>query len=511
MNEIVLAARGISKQYPGALALDHVDFLVCRGQVNVVIGENGAGKSTLMKILAGVERPTAGVLELEGHPIRLASTRDAAALGIAMIHQELNLLPNLNVADNIFMAREETNWGVIRHRSQERAAAELMLRLEQPIDPRTLVGDLPLGQQQVVEIAKAIARDVRVLIMDEPTSALSATEIDVLFRLIRDLKSRGVSIIYISHRLEELLTIGDQVMVLRDGRVVAESPAETVSVSWIVERMTGRAFGASSRSECAAPGRPLMTVESLSMTGPTGRAVLRNLSFQVCAGEIVGFYGLLGAGRTELFECMIGLRHAERGSIVLDGKAIGKLALPERIDAGLVLVPEDRKAAGIVPELSVRENITLANLRSFASGPFLSFAKERRRSEQLVREMNIRAAGLDRPITSLSGGNQQKVVLSRFLLTEPKVLLLDEPTRGVDVGARAEIFDMIRRLAAQGMAVLFASTELKEIRALATRVIVMSLGRMAAEFTAAEATEDALVAASSPVSAPREGGDSVYR
>jgi len=506
-SEVLLAARGITKQFPGTLALDSVDFLVHRGKVNVLIGENGAGKSTLVKILAGVEQPTSGVLELEGRPIRMSSARDAAAHGIGIIYQELNLFPNLSVADNIFMARENARHGVIDRGAQQRVTRELMQRLEQAIDPGTLVGDLPLGQQQIVEIARALAREVRILIMDEPTSALSSSEIAVLFRLIRDLESRGVSIIYISHRLEEVLTIGDRVTVLRDGRVVAGAPASAVDVAWIVEKMTGRAGSTPAPRESGAAGRPLLEVRSLSLPGPAGRPALQDISLTLGAGEIVGIYGLMGAGRTELFETLIGLRSAERGSISLDGERLERSALPDRIRSGLVLVPEDRQRDGIVPALSVKDNITLARLR----GIYLSPAAERARATRMIQDLRIRTAGPEQPVTSLSGGNQQKVVISRFLLTSPKVLLLDEPTRGVDVGARAEIFDIIRRLAGQGMAILFASSELHEVLAMSTRILVMSLGRITAEFQAAEATEELLVAASSPAMASTDGGAHAHR
>ena len=497
-----MAARAVTKQYPGTTALDGVDFAVRRGRVNALIGENGAGKSTLMRILAGVEQPTAGTLELDGRPVRLASPRDAAARGISMIHQELNLLPNLSVADNIFLGRELAPYGILERDAQERQTRDLMARLEQPIDPRILVGALPLGYQQIVEIAKAMARDVRILIMDEPTSALSAAEIGVLFRLIRDLKSRGVAVVYISHRLEEVLAIGDHVTVLRDGRAVAEAAADAVDVAWIVEKMTGRTAAATGFAEPAGAGPPTLSVEGLEV-GQAVPPALHGVSFTARAGEILGFYGLMGAGRTELFEALIGLRRVRHGSIACQGRAVTHLGIPERIHAGLALVPEERRAAGIVPTLSVRENIALAQTH----GLYLSFAAERRSAAEFVRELNIRAASLEQSITSLSGGNQQKVVLSRFLLTSPKVLLLDEPTRGVDVGARAEIYTIIRRLAAGGMTVLFASSELQEIMTLATRILVMAEGRITAEFAATEATEHDLVAASAPAMALLNGGD----
>ena len=427
----MLAARAVSMQYPGTLALDRVDFEVQPGRVNALIGENGAGKSTLMRILAGEEQPTSGVVEAAGP--------------VAMIHQELNLLPNLSVADNIFLGRERTRRGVIDGRSQEEETRRLMARLGQEIEPRTLVGDLPLGRQQMVEIAKAIAREARAVIMDEPTSALSIVEAGVLFDVIRELKASGVGIVYISHRLEELMGIGDRVTVLRDGRVVAEAEVSTVGTEWLVEQMTGR-----TGLKASAPSAPIQAGKPAA------------LAFRAYAGEIVGFYGLMGAGRTELFESLA--------------------------NENAPLVPEDRKAAGIVPTMSVLENVTLATMR----GLYLSPEKERRRAEPVAAELGIRLAG---PITALSGGNQQKAVLARYLLAAPEVLLLDEPTRGVDVGARAEIYAIIRRLAERGMTVLFASSELEEVKTLASRIVVMAGGRITGEFPAATVTDHELVVA----------------
>ncbi|MGD0775615.1 MAG: sugar ABC transporter ATP-binding protein [Candidatus Solibacter sp.] len=491
----LLAARRISKQFPGTLALDSVDFAVRAGQVNALIGENGAGKSTLMRILAGIDQPTSGSLEMDGREIVLTSPRGASSHGIAMIHQELNLLPNLTVAENIFLGCERTRRGVIDRNVQERVTAELMLRLQQPIKPRTLVGSLPIGQQQIVEIAKAIApkstaQAVRVLIMDEPTSALSAAEIAALFRTIRDLKARGIGIVYISHRLEELLTIGDTVTVLRDGRAVAESPAATVGVGWLVEQMTGRAAAPSTYYDASSRRTAVLEVAT------------PEAAFRVAAGEIVGIYGLMGAGRTELLETLIGLR-ATTGSILLDGAPVERLSIWDRIRRGLVLAPEDRQRAAILDNLSVGENITITDLAAKQNGFYVSPSRQRARAEQAIREMQIRAPGPDAPITALSGGNQQKVVLSRAMLTEPKVLLLDEPTRGVDVGARAEIFEIIRRMAAGGVAVVFSSSEIHEVLTLATRVLVMAGSRLTGEFATAEATPEALVAASAPTAARR--------
>ncbi len=507
MSGAILRAEQVSKTYPGTLALDRVDFQVLRGQVNVLIGENGAGKSTLAKILAGVEQPTEGKLVLEGEELRLRSSRDADRCGIGMIYQELSLFPNLSVTENIFMAREVTARGlVVDHKAQERRARALLERLEQPIDPRALAGELPLGQQQLVEIARALARDVRILIMDEPTSALSAAEINVLFGIIRELKARGVSIVYISHRLEELLEIGDQIAVLRDGRLIAEAPAEAVSLGWLVEKMTGRSGAARTPRQRSQAAAELLKVDSLSLRRADGRMVLDDVSFTVHAGEILGIYGLMGAGRTELFQSLIGVEPHARGAILLEGRRLESRSAAERIAAGLVLVPEDRQRAGLVQTFSVRQNVTLMSLDRFARGIYLSPARESAGARRLTGELRIKVADLGQPITSLSGGNQQKVVIAKCLLASPKVLLMDEPTRGVDVATKAEICETMWRLAGQGLGVVFASSELKEILAVADRVLVMSRGRVTGEFETEEASEEALMRAASAKSGRQGGG-----
>jgi len=499
----VLEARDVSKQYPGTLALDQVTFRLHGGTVSALIGENGAGKSTLVKILAGIERPTSGSLLLDGRPVVFRSVRDADANGIGIIHQELNLCPNLSVAENIHLARELSRHGVLQKRKQEAAARHLLERLEHPIDPRTPVGDLPLGQQQIVEIAKALARDVRVLMMDEPTSALSASEIGILFRIIRDLKTRGVAIVYVSHRLEELLGIADSVSVLRDGRIVAEAAAGDVDTRWIVERMTGRA------SEVFQPPAPITTneerlsVERVSLTAASGRSLLRDISCGVRSGEVLGIYGLMGAGRTELLECLMGLHPEVAGSVYLDSKKLDRMSTAARIRLGLAMAPEDRQTAGLVQSLSVLANMTISGLGRFVRGFWLSHSAEMEAASGMAMDLRIKAAGLQQSIMSLSGGNQQKVVIGKCLLTEPRVLLLDEPTRGVDVGAKREIHAIVRRLAASGMAIVLVSSELEEMRATADRILVLSRGALTAEFTAAEATDDALArAASAAVGGP---------
>src|SRR5215469_5144464 len=493
----VLEARGVSMQYPGTLALDDVTFRLPEGTVAALIGENGAGKSTLVKILAGIAQPTTGALFLDGAEVRFRSVREADAHGIGIIHQELNLCPNLSIAENIFLGREISAKGILDKREQERQTRLLLERLEHPIAAQTLVGELPLGHQQIVEIAKALSRDVRVLMMDEPTSALSASEIAVLFRVIRDLKSRGVAIVYISHRLEELLGIADTISVLRDGRMVAEADAKGVDVRWIVEQMTGRPAGSVEAPECAVAGERRMTVKSVSLRADSGRSLLRDVSLDVRAGEVLGIYGLMGAGRTELLECIMGLHPEMAGSILLDSKRLDTMDTASRIAAGLAMVPEDRQVAGLVQSLSVLANMTMSSLGRWSRGPWLSPTEERKAGSLMAADLRIKTPGLDANIGSLSGGNQQKVVMAKCLLTRPRVLLLDEPTRGVDVGAKREIHGIVRHMAASGMAVVLVSSELDEIRAVSDRILVMSRGRLSAEFRVGEASEDALALAAS--------------
>jgi len=495
----ILRAEGITMVYPGTLALDNVNYHVYRGKVNVIIGENGAGKSTLVNVLAGVQQPTSGTMLLNGKTVRFTNTREAAALGIGMVHQELNLSENLNVAENIFLGREQQSglWP-IDQASQERIAAELMARLDQPISPRELVSNLKVGQQQMVEIAKALAERADILILDEPTSALSKTEVDVLFRVIRELTRQGVSIIYISHRLEELMAIGDYITILRDGRFQAEARVDEINVPWIVREM----LGGDPVTTFLKPGRtfglPVLLADHITCVNDAGHPVVNDVSFTVRAGEIVGIYGLMGAGRTELFECLLGTEKNYLGKIWLGDLPIATgMSTANRIRLGMSLVPEDRKKSGIFPASSVAINLTIASLwRRLQHG----FSIMRRQEEQVVAStignLSIKVSSPDVEIQALSGGNQQKVVIGRSLLTNPKLLLLDEPTRGIDVGAKADVFEMMVALSDQGIGVLFSTSDLKEIMAVSDRILVMSNGRLTANVERQSAQESALVSAS---------------
>jgi erythritol transport system ATP-binding protein len=498
LSEVVMLAEKITKLYPGTLALDEVDFTVYKGAVNVLIGENGAGKSTLMKVLAGAERATSGRILLDGVPVQFRSTREAAQVGIGIIFQELELFPNLSISENIFIGREITRGGVVQHGEQEKMTRALLDRLEQPLNPSSLVRDLRIGQQQIVEIAKALSHNVRVLIMDEPTSALTASETEALFRIIADLKAHGVAIIYISHKMEELLKIGDYLTVLRDGRLAASAPARSVNLTWIVEKMVGRTLSAPRHrtpTEAAGAREPVLEIKDLSLPRIGGGFTLDKVSLKLHRGEILAIFGLMGAGRTELFECLMGLHPEATGEITISNRRIRPETIRERIDLGLMLVPEDRQRLGLVQKLSVGQNITLASLKRFVTTFWLDERREKESIVKVMRDLAIKARSPEYPITSLSGGNQQKVVFAKSLLTQPEVLLLDEPTRGIDVGAKAEIFEIMNRLAEQGLAVLFVSSELPEMFTVPDRILVLSKGKVTGEFLHNNATEEALILA----------------
>lgn len=499
--EIILRARQVTKIYPGTTALDKVDFNIYEGKVNALIGENGAGKSTLMKILAGVEQYTEGELLLNGKQIAPKSPKEAEALGLGIIYQELNLFPNMSVAENIFIAHELTvGRGYINHREQNVRAKKLLERLEQPINPGTLVSNLRIGQQQIIEIAKALALNVNILIMDEPTSALSTSEVRVLFRVIEELKAQGVSIVYISHKLEELMEIGDYVTVLRDGKLIAEAAVSEVDLGWIVERMVGQNRVTDYEPPAHEIGDELLRVEDITLRLPDrGKGnVLDGVSFSLRAGEILGIYGLMGAGRTELFETLVGKYPQATGQIYLDGRPVPAGNIRKRIRRGLMLIPEDRQREGLIQTMTIADNMILANLRRFVQSLFvLSSRKEKADVKEMVKQLSIKVGNVQNLITSLSGGNQQKVVVAKALLTSPQILLMDEPTRGIDVGAKREIFDIMSQLVTDGLGIIFVSTELKEVMAMADRILVMSKGKITAELNRSEATEQALVEASS--------------
>lgn len=498
-DDIILRTRGISMLFPGTVALDNVDYNVWRGKVNVIIGENGAGKSTLMKILAGVQQPSVGEILLNGKPVHFSSTREATAQGVGMVHQELNLFENLNIAENIFLGRElQKGLSPINQAEQERRATELLKRLDQSLSPRELVGNLKVGQQQLIEIAKALAENADILILDEPTSALSKTEVEILFRVIRELTRQGVSIIYISHRLEELMAIGDVITILRDGKFQSEAKITDIDVPWIVREMLGSEPVTDFLSHGRTFGAPVLEAENITRVNAAGNTVVNDVSFKVHAGEIVGIYGLMGAGRTELFECMLGTERNYLGKLWLDSKPVPQRLTPaERIRMGMSLVPEDRKRTGIFPISSVANNLTIASLWRRLQRRFtIADHEEQAVVTDTIDDLSIKVSSPEVEIQALSGGNQQKVVIGRSLLTNPKVLFLDEPTRGIDIGAKADVFRMMVKLSQQGIAVVFSTSDLKEIMAISDRILVMSGGKLTADITRDLAEESALVSAS---------------
>ncbi len=496
-DNVILKARNITKIYPGTVALNHVDFNVYRGKVNALVGENGAGKSTLTKILAGVEVPTNGELQLEGENVRIQSFHDAARHGIGMIHQELNLFPNMNVAENIFVAREIKTGGIhINHKTQMEQAQKLLDRLEADIDAGAQVADLRIGQQQMVEIAKALALNTRILIMDEPTSALSATEVDVLFRVIDDLRSQGVSIVYISHRLEELVQIGDYITVLRDGNLMQEAPMDDIDVPWIISNMVGDDHDRQTKHASTSTGEEVLKVDNLRLARVNGGFTVDHLNFTLCRGEILGIYGLMGAGRSELFECLMGLQKEVKGHVFLERKDVTIGTVDDHIRAGLALIPEDRQRDGLVQVLDVSDNMTLSSIWKFIKWIHIQREKLQEAVQAVISDLSIKVTSPQVLISSLSGGNQQKVVIGKALLTEPKVLLMDEPTRGIDVGAKGDVFGIMNKLAARGLGIILVTSELKEIMAVSDRIMVMSNGKITGEYSREEATEENIVAAS---------------
>ncbi|MCW2760656.1 MAG: sugar transporter ATP-binding protein [Marmoricola sp.] len=497
-DEVVLSAVDISKTYGVTRALKGVNFQVRRGKVTVLFGENGAGKSTLMKILSGVEQPSGGELVLDGEAVTLTSTNDAVDRGISIIHQETNLCPNLSVRDNIFLGRElRKRSGAVDYGREKEITEQLMERLEEPIRSGTLVQDLRMGQQQIVEIARALAADARILIMDEPTSALSASEVEVLFKVIRDLTDNGVAIVYISHHLEEAIEIADHAVVFRDGELVATERAENIDLSWVVQKMVGREADYDFREEPRDYGDVALSIQGVTVAElDTGRVAVNNVSLDVRRGEIVCLYGLMGAGRTELMEALAGRDPISGGQVLLDGKDVAGRDIGERIDLGMGLVPEDRQRDGLVQMLSVGDNMSLASLMSAVRNSFISRKTELKNVRQQIEDVRVKTEGPSAPITSLSGGNQQKVVIGKVLLTHPSVLLLDEPTRGIDVGAKGEIFSLLFSEAAKGLAVLYVTSEVGEAITASHRVVVMSKGRFVKEFDPRTCTRDEIMAAS---------------
>ncbi|PHV70440.1 sugar ABC transporter ATP-binding protein [Sporanaerobium hydrogeniformans] len=493
---VCLRAEGVSKIYPGTKALDQVDFDLLTGKVNVLIGENGAGKSTLMKIIAGIEQPSEGKIYMGEEEVHFRDTSEARKHGIGIIHQELNLFPNLPVYQNLFMAREKKKGLGVDNVYHKEQAEKILERLEHPIPVETLVSELRVGQQQMIEIARNLLEDdLKILIMDEPTSSLSEQEVQVLFKIMRELTAQGISIVYISHRLEEIMKIGDHVTILRDGKYVADADVSDIDVPWIVKQMTGeeRAYPKKNRNIEWCKQESVLEVKKLTLPKQGGGYLLKDISFDLKKGEILGIYGLMGAGRTELFECIMGLRPEHTGEFFLDGKKIEVKSIAEQIDRGFALVPEDRQREGLVQTLDIGRNCSLSALKNYKKFCFVDFAKEDKHVESQIKDIHIKVVDKRLPILSLSGGNQQKVVIGKGILTRPKILLMDEPSRGIDIGAKTEVFDIINQYAEQGLSIIVISSELKEIISIADRVIVLSNGIKTGELVGDEIKEETLV------------------
>ncbi len=496
---VCLRAENIDKIYPGTKALDHVSFDVRTGKVNVLIGENGAGKSTLMKIIAGIEQPSAGKIYMDGKEVHFRNTDEARKCGISIIHQELSLFPNLRVYQNVFMAREKMQKGVLDNKKHIEETKKVLERLENPIDPNTLVGDLRVGQQQMIEIARNLVQEnLKILIMDEPTSSLSEQEVEVLFKIIRELTAQGISIVYISHRLEEILKIGDHVTILRDGKYVADEDVKNIDISWIVKRMVGteKTYPKIDRNIDWKTHETVLQVKNLCLPKKGGGYTVNHVNFELKKGEILGVYGLLGAGRTEMFECLMGLHPESTGEVFLHGKPIKIRSVAGQIQRGFAMVPEDRQLEGLVQTLDIEKNISLSSLKKYTKFLFMDQKAEDGKVDEQINDIHIKVADKHLPILSLSGGNQQKVVIGKGILTDPQILLLDEPSRGIDIGAKTEVFEIIHKYAEQGLSIIVISSELKEIIAIADRILVLSNGILTGELSGDAINEDDLVLAS---------------
>ncbi|HEY8374645.1 MAG TPA: sugar ABC transporter ATP-binding protein [Pseudonocardiaceae bacterium] len=483
--------QGIVKTFPGVRALDGVDLEVLPGEVHCLLGQNGAGKSTLIKVLAGAHQPDAGRILWQGREVRLPSPVAALRTGVATIYQELDLVPGLTVAENIFLGHERSRFGFTRRRAARSAAAELLSRLGHPeISPDQEVGDLPAAGQQLVSMARALAHEARLIVMDEPTAALAADEVDNLFRIIGELTDAGVAVVYISHRLEEIRRIGHRVTVLKDGRTVAQGLSARTPTSELVALMTGRLVEAAFPERSPGAGSTADTRrEVLRVEGLSRRGEFTDVSFTLHAGEVLGLAGLVGSGRSELLETIFGARRPDAGRVLVDGRPVRPGSVPAAVAAGIGLAPEERKSQALLLDMPLAHNVTLASLPRYSRFGFVDRAAERADARARLEQLDLRPADPDRLVRTFSGGNQQKAVVARWLLHGCRVLLLDEPTRGVDVGARAELYRLIRELAADGVGVVVVSSEVPEVLGLADRVLVLREGRVLHEAPAEELTE----------------------
>lgn len=485
-EEYILEMHDIVKEFPGVRALKGVQLKVRPSTVHTLMGENGAGKSTLMKCLIGIHPPTSGKILFKGKEIQFKTTLEAMNSGISMIHQELSPVPERSVCDNVWLGREPRKGLIVDHKKMKKDCVELFRKLNLDLDPDEKMGNLTVAKMQMVEIAKAVSYESQIVIMDEPTSALTETEVEHLFKIIEDLKKKNVAIIYISHKMDEIFRISDDITVYRDGEYIATDRAENLNVDKLIQLMVGREVGAMfPKVECAI-GETVLKVENLS----SGRAV-KNVSFELHRGEILGFAGLVGAGRTETVETIFGMRHKTSGKVYKDGKELQIKSPEQAIRNKIALLTEDRRGNGIVGLLSIKENTVLASLKSY--GFPLNHAKMRTDTDEYIKKLNTKTPSMDTPIKNLSGGNQQKVLVGRWLLTDPDVLIVDEPTRGIDVGAKAEIHSLITKLAGEGKAIIMISSELPEVMGMADRILVMHEGEMTGIIDRKDATSELIM------------------
>jgi len=499
MTEPLLRMEHISKRFPGVMALSDVSFEVAPGEVHGLLGENGAGKSTLLKILSGAHQPDSGTITLGGQPVVLPTPLDAQRHGIVTIYQEFNLIPTMTVAENMFLGREPGRGGFISWKRMRDDTAEVLGRLGLDLDPMMPVSDLSVGEQQMIEIARALSMESRIIIMDEPTSALTETEVERLFRIVADLKKRGLSIIYVTHRLQEVMAICDRVTVLRDGALVGSGKVGELGINDFIRMMVGRSAAQlfTRLGDHREPGPVVLTVSGLwrerDPTNPHA-TLLKDISLEVRAGEILGLAGLMGAGRTEVARCIFGADAHSRGRIEIGGLAVGIRSPADAIRHGIGLVPEDRKQQALFLDLAVRHNLAISSLKGLAWGRwFVNEAAETELVERYRRALDIRMASPDTQIADLSGGNQQKVVLARWLALRPRLLIVDEPTRGIDVAAKAEVHQQLDAMARAGIAVIAISSELPEVLAISDRIVTMREGRITGGMPRDRATEEALM------------------
>lgn len=489
MSETIVSMEHISKSFPGVKALDDVRFDLRSGEVMALLGENGAGKSTLMKILSGVYTRDGGSMEIFGKEYGDLNPKLAQEVGVAIIHQELNMCKHLSVAENMYLGREKTRGVMLSNSEMEAEARAILDELNIGLEPQQIVGDLPVSKQQMVEIAKALSTNARILIMDEPTSALTAREIEDLFRIIKDLKAKGCGIVYISHRLEELQHIVDRVTIMRDGQYITSMNFQDVTMDEMIAHMVGREIKEKFPRVSCEKGKKVLEVKHLN-AGP----MVRDVSFDLYEGEIVGFAGLMGAGRTETTRAIFGVDPKTGGEIILDGREV-KIYKPEdAIKAGIVLAPEDRKKDGLCTKLSIRHNIALPNLDLICSKlGVVSSAKEQEMCSRVVKDPKVKTPNVEVSAGNLSGGNQQKIVVGKWLARDSRVVIFDEPTRGIDVAAKVEIYNLMNDLKKQGIAVMFVSSEMPEVMGIADRIIVMCDGRITGELSAQEATQNQIL------------------